>query len=103
ELAARSKIAFHLGRWLVPSQTTGKPYSVSLSPPSCTCEDFQLRNLPCKHVIAARLVAERDHGGESANVVADEVPKKPQYPQQWAAYNEAQINEKRRLYVLLAD
>jgi hypothetical protein len=55
ELAARSKIVFHLGRWLVPSQGSGKVYSVSLSPPSCSCEDFELRGEPCKHVIADRV------------------------------------------------
>lgn len=55
ELAARSKIVLHLGRWLVPSQGSGKVYSVSLSPPACSCEDFELRGEPCKHVIAARL------------------------------------------------
>src|SRR5215208_4431713 len=78
ELAARSRITFHLGRWLVPSQGSGKVYSVSLSPPSCTCEDFELRNEPCKHVIAARLVAARDHDAEPAPPMDTEaVPKRP--------------------------
>src|SRR5262245_46666794 len=65
EIAARSKIVFNLGRWLVPSQSSGKTYSVTLNPVSCTCEDYSLRSSPdnqfaCKHIIAARLVAERD-------------------------------------------
>jgi transposase len=107
EIAARSRINFHLGRWIVPSQSGNGTYSVHLNPPFCTCEDFQVNGGPtaqlCKHILAAALVAERD-GGKPAQVInVDAVPKKPQYPQQWEAYNEAQINEKRRLYVLLAD
>ena len=103
ELAARSKIVFHLGRWLVPSQGSGATYSVSLSPPACTCEDFALRNEPCKHVIAARLVAERD-GGESAPPMETEaVPKRPTYKQNWPLYNLAQQTERDRFRELLAD
>src|SRR3954462_13006196 len=80
ELAARSRIAFHLGFWLVPSQTSGSTYRVTIgAEPSCTCPDFELRRQPCKHVVAARLVAERD-GEEAAGVVVDEeVPKRPTY------------------------
>jgi transposase len=110
ELAARAKIVFHLGRWLVPSQTTGKTYSVGLSPPSCTCEDFELRNsasdgdtLVCKHVIAARLVAERN-GGESAPPVdTTEIPKRPTYRQDWPKYNLSQQTERDRFRELLFD
>jgi hypothetical protein len=103
ELAARSKIVFHLGRWLVPSQSTGTTYSVSLSPASCTCEDFELRQLPCKHVIAARLVAERDGGESAPPMVVDEVPKRKTYAQNWPAYNAAQQSEKDRFGELLFD
>src|SRR5690349_6507442 len=80
ELAARSRIVFHLGRWIVPSQTSNGTYSVTLDPPACTCEDFALRAQPCKHIIAARLTRERD-GDENAGVVVDEVPKRKSYPQ----------------------
>jgi hypothetical protein len=107
ELAARSKIVFNLGRWLVPSQTTGKTYPVTIDPPSCECEDFILRNSPtngvvCKHILAAKLVRERDTD-ENAGVVVDEVPKKKLYPQLWSAYNAAQSVEKDRLQVLLEE
>jgi transposase len=104
ELAARSRIVFHLGRWLVPSQGSGKTYSVSLSPPSCSCEDFELRNEPCKHVIAARLVAERDHdAGPAPPMDTDAVPKRPTYKQDWPKYNAAQQSEKDRFGELLFD
>jgi SWIM zinc finger len=62
EIAARAKIVYDGKAWSVPSQTspTGA-YHVLLTPAvSCTCEDFQRTNKPCKHVIAARLVRERN-------------------------------------------
>jgi transposase len=102
ELAARSKIAFNLGGWLVPSQSSGTTYRVTIDPPYCQCEDFALRQKPCKHVIAARLVAERG-GDKPADVVVDEVPKKPTYKQNWPLYNLAQQTEKDRFGELLHD
>jgi hypothetical protein len=103
EIAARSRLTFDDGAWLVPSQTTGAKYRVTLDPPSCTCEDFALRQQPCKHVIAARLVQARDGKGEAPAIVADEVPKKPSYPQDWPAYHRAQATEKKRVQVLLTE
>jgi transposase len=92
ELAARTKIVFTDGVWLVPSQTspTGK-YRVTLNPIGCTCEDFLLRLQPCKHIHAARLVLERDGFGTSPVVVTDPTPKRLTYRQNWSAYNEAQM------------
>ena len=102
EIAARCRVTFDGTVWLVPSQTTGKTYRVTIgSPPSCQCEDFALRQEPCKHIIAARLVCGRDHGGKSPVVAADAVPVRPTYRQNWPAYNRAQMTEKRRLQVLL--
>jgi transposase len=100
ELAARSKIVFHLGRWIVPSQSGNGTYSVYLDPPFCNCEDFQLRAELCKHIIAARLVRERG-GDEPAPVKVDAVPKRKTYPQQWALYNASQQSEKDRFQELL--
>jgi transposase len=70
---------------------------------SCTCDDFTLRQQPCKHVHAARLVCQRDHGGKPPEMDTDKVPKKPTYKQVWPAYNEAQMTEKKRLQALLFD
>ena len=78
EIAARAKIAVHNGVWMVPSQTTSGSYRVTLgAEPSCPCDDFQLRKLPCKHIIAARLVCARDHDGKAPEIVTQAVPKKP--------------------------
>jgi transposase len=104
EIAARSRITFETGFWYVPSQSSNTKYKVNLGePPSCTCEDFQLRNKPCKHIIAARIVCERDHNGKGPRIDTDAVPKRPTYKQNWPAYNLAQSTEKHRFQVLLAD
>jgi transposase len=106
EIAAKSKIVFKDGYWIVPSQSspTGKCRVSIGAEQSCECEDFTLRREACKHVLAAKIVAARDHGGVTApEIICDEVPKRRTYPQNWAAYNESQITEKHRLQVLLAD
>jgi transposase len=110
QIAASEKITYDGSVWLVPSQTTGDKYRVIIgAEPSCTCEDWLLRKGvgspadPCKHIIAARLVCARDHGGKLPGIVTDAVPKRPTYPQVWPAYNKAQATEKRRVRVLLQD
>src|SRR5579859_6781120 len=65
EIAARAKLLFADGAWQVPSQSSPRnKYRVTLDPVSCSCEDFQLHRQPCKHVVAARLVQERDYDGK---------------------------------------
>jgi hypothetical protein len=104
EIAARSKIAFADGAWLVPSQSSpGRKYRVTLDPPACSCEDFQLRQEACKHVIAARVVRARDYRGADPKIVVDAVPKKPTYAQDWLLYDKAQVTEKHRFQELLFD
>src|SRR5579871_4713289 len=105
EIAARSQVAFKDGAWLVPSQTTGNKYKVYLTPngDTCECEDFQLTLKPCKHIHAARIIRERDHGGAVVPLDTDVIPIRPTYKQDWPAYNVAQATEKKRLQVLLAD
>jgi SWIM zinc finger len=109
EIAARTKIGFTHGVWMVPSQSDGGSYRVTIGPePSCSCDDFQLRKLPCKHILAARLVCARDHDGRehegtAPEIAAAAVPKKPSYQQNWPMYNEAQQTEKSRFQKLLFD
>ena len=107
ELAARAKIVLaDDGSWQVPAQSIAGSYRVLTWPgaESCECEDFQLRGKPCKHVIAARLVEERE-GKKSAPPIDTDTPapKRPTYKQNWPAYNEAQMSEKRRVFALLHD
>ncbi len=105
ELAARCKITWDGDHWTVPSQRGSVKYKVTLKPESCTCDDFALRGpvQPCKHVLAARLVQERDHGGKAPKLDTNTVPKKPTYPRNWAVYDLAQTTEKHRFQELLLD
>ena len=105
ELAAKARITFANGAWIVPSQASpGTTYRVTIGDAaSCECEDWLLRRQDCKHVLAAKIVAARDGKGTAPKIVTDAVPKRPTYAQNWPAYNEAQRTEKHRLQVLLAD
>jgi hypothetical protein len=104
EIAARAKILFTEGVWIVPSQTTRGSYRVTIgSSPSCPCDDFQVRQRPCKHIVAAQLVCAREQDGKAPEIVTDAVPKKPTYQQDWPRYNEAQQTEKFRFRKLLFD
>jgi transposase len=102
ELAARTRITFANGAWLVPAQSSSATYRVTIgSDPSCDCEDFLLHQKACKHILAARLVCARDHGGTTPEIGTDAVPHKPTYKQNWPVYNEAQQTEKHRFEQLL--
>lgn len=107
EIAARMRIIQQERSWLVPSQTGPGHYRVDLDAPSCTCEDFATRNLPCKHILAVRLVQDREAGVVPPAPPPDPEAKpptyKPTYKQNWPAYNRAQTHEKHRFQVLLAD
>jgi hypothetical protein len=105
ELAARAKITWDGGAWLVPSQSGNTPYRVTTWPDaeSCTCDDFALRQSPCKHIIAARLVEERDGRRQAPPIDTDTAPERKTYSQNWPLYNLAQSVEKDRLQVLLAE
>ena len=39
--------------WIVPSQSGKGKSTVDLEKPTCTCPDFALRGLKCKHIYAA--------------------------------------------------
>ena len=106
ELAARSRIVWDKDAWIVPSQSTvGASYRCTFGErPSCQCEDWTLRQPQlCKHIIAARLVSQRDHGGAAPKMDTTEVPKKKTYKQNWPLYNLAQTTEKHRFQILLHD
>jgi transposase len=105
EIAARMRISFKDGVWNVPSQSGNGIYKVCLEAEvaTCNCEDWILRKEDCKHIIAARLVSERDGVGVAPEIDTETLPAKKTYKQNWPAYNEAQITEKSRFRVLLAD
>ena len=48
------------GAWVVPSQSLNGKYRVDLNAKTCSCPDFELRQLACKHVYAAEFVSRRE-------------------------------------------
>lgn len=107
ELTGNSRISFVAGSWFVPSQSSASRHKVDPSPtnPSCTCEDFELRQRPCKHIMAVRQLLERQIKGEPNPDPATIPmrPPRPTYKQDWPNYRLAQIHEKDHIQVLLSD
>lgn len=104
DIAARMRLTFQNGAWMVPSSSGAGTYRVVLNPErhTCTCPNFELTGKDCKHIIAALFVAERDYGGKPL-LIDPTPPKKKTYKQDWPTYTEAQTTEKKRLLRLLAD
>ncbi|QDV91790.1 Transposase DDE domain protein [Phycisphaerae bacterium RAS2] len=95
------------GAWRVPAQTTGmKPYTVKVGDkPTCSCPDHG-NGHKCKHIFAVEYVMLREKNGDGTETVTEQVTIKeqitrPTYPQNWAAYNAAQTNEKDKFLELL--
>lgn len=84
--------------WLVPSQSGRGSYTVALrnDRPTCTCIDFGVHHLKCKHIFAVEAFLRNKLENKSKT-------ERRTYPQDWAAYNEAQQNEKQLFMRLLAD
>lgn len=109
QIAATLPIKRKQHAWVVPSQTGHGEYRVAhptlghlegaLLGLTCTCPDFELRQLPCKHIIAVEYTVKRET--PEGDVVTETV--KVTYSQTWAAYNAAQCEEKERFMPMLAD
>ncbi len=114
EIAARTKLKKNGNNWIVPSQTgDGTQYKVDNSNPdwpTCTCPDYELRRIHCKHIYAVEYTIEREKkttttktktsDGEVTTTTVTETVKL-RYKQVWKAYNKAQINEKTKFLELL--
>jgi transposase len=99
EIAARFKLTQKGETWIVPSQSGNPPYTVDLSsdPPSCTCQDFELHRVKCKHMFAVEITIRREQGTHKRIPVRETTAtrkRKTTYKQEWSAYNSAQVNEK---------
>jgi transposase len=109
ELAATRTISKKAGVWIVPSQTGKGTYCVNIMPriASCTCLDFETRGTNCKHIYAAKFVIRREQNADGSVTVTESLTiaaeTQTTYPQAWAAYNEAQTNEKDKFQSLLLD
>jgi transposase len=102
QLAHQSNITRVENLWIIPSQSSGKKYAVDLDsdPPTCTCPDYKKNDRVCKHIYAAQFTREREGGAQ-----LPEAPKieKRKYTQDWPQYNRAQVQEKAKLQLLLAE
>lgn len=103
ELSRAAKIHRNGKGWIVPSQSNGRRYSVSLDgdSPSCTCPDHEFRGQKCKHIFAVEYTLKRETTPDGTTTVTETV--KVTYGQNWSAYNAAQTEEKSRFVELLAD
>jgi transposase len=100
DIAANQEIVREGNVWIVPSQTSSKKYIVNLFIQTCTCPDFEKHRLKCKHIYAADYQLQRESG---ATIPTPEKLVKPTYRQEWHAYNLAQVNEKAKFQILLAE
>jgi transposase len=112
EIAARANIQRRGNGWVVPSQSFNGSYQVTLEAdgPHCTCPDFELRGVVCKHAYAVEIVIQRStvteiaaDGTEGPTTVTETAAVRLSYPQNWPAYNRAQSVEKEMFCRLLHD
>jgi len=96
--------------YVVPSQSVRADapptYLVDLVEQTCTCPDYELRRLVCKHQEAVLfwLAWEGTVNEDTGQIELPKAPRKPKrktYPRNWPAYNAAQIEEKAHVEVLL--
>lgn len=110
-IAAKSRHITCKGNlWRVPSQQKDTPgYLVNLKAQTCTCLDHQEGGHKCKHIYAAQFVYQREFEFNADGTVTEiqtlatvqQIRKT--YPQNWRAYDSAQINEKAKFESLLHD
>jgi transposase len=114
QIAATTRLRRTAEAWIVPSQSvTNASYRVVQTEwvgeyaradrPNgwqCTCPDFELRQQPCKHILAVEFTVRREITDEG-EVVTQTVSVT--YSQEWSAYNAAQCSEKDRFMPMLAD
>jgi transposase len=102
EIAARLKIVRKDNKWIVPSQTGKGKYTVDIDGevPHCTCPDYELRGLKCKHIYAVEYTMKQETDPENHTTTITRTMRVT-YKQDWPAYNAAQTNEKAHFQALL--
>jgi transposase len=105
ELAATRAIRHNGKLWSVPSATgDGTRYTVDLTAEKCSCPDYGTNQAKCKHIYAAYFVQIREQNADgSVTETVVMAATRTTYPQNWPAYNAAQVSEKDRFQVLLRD
>jgi len=112
EIANTLRIRRNNNGYIVPSQRGGThaKYAVIMEgpKPSCTCPDYELTGLKCKHQWAVEYMIQRTLNFDGSETVTEtvrvtETVERKTYPQNWPAYNAAQTHEKDHFMVLLRD
>lgn len=85
--------------WLVPSATSSGGYVVDTSTRTCSCPDFELRSVRCKHQWAVSYARHEVTAPDGSKVITETM--RVTYRQNWPAYNAAQCEEKERVQMLL--
>ncbi len=96
--------------WFVPSTSGSGKYIVRFDDDMarCTCPDFELREMPCKHIHAVTFTLKRQQNEDGTTTTTRTVTEtvtapRPTYKQVWPAYNNAQTHEKDKFQTLLFD
>jgi hypothetical protein len=91
--------------FVVPSQSLNGKYRVDGNAKTCSCPDFELRRLPCKHVFAVEFVRRRETTTrpDGTTTVTETAAVRVTYGQDWTAYNRSQQVEKEYFCRLLHD
>ena len=101
-IALNSAIKTTSKGYIVPSQSNGGKYVVTLDLAECTCVDYEQRQSPCKHIYAVSHKLEGVDEAELPSFSDSEKEKfKPTYTQRWPEYNAAQRTEKANFLLLL--
>jgi transposase len=107
-IAATKKLIRRGNSWFVPSETSPRAESYKVNPdprnPQCNCPDHEFRQIKCKHIFAVLFTIKREQTSDGATIETRtlKVVRKT-YPQNWPAYNAAQVNEKADFQSLLYD
>ena len=101
-IAAQVRIEKNRLGYKVPSQSGNGSYVVSVDDePFCSCPDFEKRQQACKHVYAVEFTIQREERPDGTTI--ESRTYRVTYPQDWPAYNAAQVHEQEIFGQLLRD
>lgn len=100
DIAQKSKVIFKNGKWLVPSQhnrSTTYEVVLKIDKQECTCLDYSVRGLKCKHIFSVEYTISKQSETEKITIT------KKVYGQNWKAYNLSQTQEQELFMKLLSE